>query len=212
MAKYEMKTTTLQTVKGEQTIRFPRLRIERCVELDELVEEAVRNTTYSAAEARGSFGLVCRQLAYFLAQGCSVHVEGLGRFTASLQLKEGKERETGAEGERRRNAQSIEIGGVNFGPDKEMLREMNRECRLERWSGQGNRSSTKYTAEERLEMARRFVRERGEMSLTQYCALTGLLKDKASRELRQWEREPEVSGIRAVGKGVTKKWRGVSFE
>lgn len=50
------------------------------------------------------------------------------------------------------------------------------------------------------------------MSLTQYCLLTGLLRSKASRELRQWEQAPSQSGIRGVGKGVFKRWTAARGE
>ena len=206
MAYYEMEETTLVTSKGEQTVRYPRMRLAGRLEMKELVREAVQSTTFNPAEAEAALGIVFRKLGQRMAMGYSVHVEGLGTFTPSLRLKEGRLRETGARGEQRRNAQSIEVGGIHFKPDKEMLREVNSQCRLERSERKFERSSTRYTEAERLELARNFLQTHSEMALWQYCALTGLLKNKASRELRRWEADP-ATGICGTGHGISKRWK-----
>lgn len=54
--------------------------------------------------------------------------------------------------------------------------------------------------------ARQFIAQHGCMTLGQYCTLTGQLKDKASRELRRREEQPEQTGIRGVGHWAAKHW------
>lgn len=210
MAKYEMQASNLPQKEGDSTVYFPRMRIAGHLSTDELVRQAVQYTTYNPAEARAVLDMVFRHLGQCMARGYSISLDGFGSFSLSLRLKKGRKRETGAEGEQRRNAQSIEVGGVNFKPDKRWLREMNCTCRLERSERKFERSSTRYTEAERLALAREFLQTHEEMALWQYCALTGLLKNKASRELRRWEAQPEVTGIRGVGKKAMKRWRSLT--
>lgn len=206
MAKYEMQASNLPQKEGESTVYYPRMRIAGRLSTDELVSQAVQRTTYNPAEARAVLEIVLHYAGQCMARGYSVSLDGFGSFTPSLRLKKGHLRETGAGGGQKRNAQSIEVGDVNFKADKRWVREVNGACRLERSEHKFERSSTRYTEAERLELARGFLQTHDEMSLWQYCALTGLLKNKASRELRRWEEQPEVTGIRGTGHGISKRW------
>lgn len=57
-----------------------------------------------------------------------------------------------------------------------MVLEVNRQCQLERSERKFQRSSTRYTEAQRLELARDFLQTHDEMALWQYCGITGLLK------------------------------------
>lgn len=206
MAKYEMQASNLPQKEGEPTMYYPRMRLAGRMETDELVREAVHYTTFNAAEAKAVLDIVLRNLGLRMAMGYSVHIEGFGTFTPSLRLKKDRKRETGIPGEQRRNAQSIEVGGIHFKPDREMVLEVNRQCQLERSERKFQRSSTRYTEAQRLELARDFLQTHDEMALWQYCGITGLLKNKASRELRRWEADP-ATGICGTGHGISKRWK-----
>ena len=98
------------------------------------------------------------------------------------------------------------VDGIAFKPDRQLVRLTDASCRLKRTAVKARRSSTRYTPDQRLQLARQYLAQHGEMSLICYCALTGLLKDKASRELRRWEQSPHETGIRALGRGPAKRW------
>lgn len=206
MAEYDMQETTLAQGTGEMTVRYPRMRLYGRLDTDDFLLRAARHTTFNLAELRAAVHLLASKLAETLAQGYSVHLDGLGSFTPTLGLRPGAQRETGTPGETRRNATSICVDGIAFKPDRSLVRLTDAACRLKRTADKSRRSSTRYTPDQRLELARQYLAEHAEMSLTHYCALTGLLKDKASRELRRWEKSPHETGIRALGRGPAKRW------
>lgn len=206
MPYYTWQEKTLLTNQGEQTVRYPRLRIAGCMDTETFVREAVAGTTFNPAEARACLELLASSLADRLAQGYSVQLDGLGTFTPRLGLREGFERETGMPGETRRNARSICVKGISFKPQKQLVERTGRRLVLTRDSRSPRRSSARYTPDERLAIARQYLADHEEMTLSRYCILTGLLKDKASRELRRWEQSPAESGILGKGRGVFKRW------
>ena len=206
MAKYGMQVSNLPPEEGQEAVTFPRMVIERQIDTDELVRRASQDTTFSGAEMRGCLRQLARELAYAMAQGCSVQLEGIGTFTPALGLRRGKEREKADGSGGRRNAVSVRVRDVNFRASAGLVGEVNRWCRLERSDRKFARSSDRYTEQERLELARGFLRQHGRMLLWQYCQLTELLKDKASRELRRWTERREETGITSTGQGPVKAW------
>lgn len=206
MANYDMQEVTIHTAQGKKTLRYPRLLLSGRLDTDQLLRLAVGGTTYSEAEARACLQLMAEALADALARGMSVQLDGLGSFVPTLELRKGFERETGAEGETRRNAQAIRLRDIRFKADKHLLARARAACHPVRTSGQIQRSSTQYTPAQRLDLLRRYLAQHERIDLTRYCILTGLLKDKASRELRRWANQPAQTGIRSVGRGATKHW------
>ena len=58
------------------------------------------------------------ELAYYMAQGYSVSIDGVGTFKPTLGIAEGKETDTLDGDEQKRNARSIMVNGVNFRASK----------------------------------------------------------------------------------------------
>lgn len=131
----------------------------------------------------------------------SVKIDGIGTFTPSLTLGRDKEREDPEEGGSHRNAQSIFIGGVNFRVDREMVRNISERCQLERAPWKKQRSSNKFTSEQRLALALKYLDEHPFLTVWEYRKLTGLLQTAATNELRQWGHQPD-SGIEITGRGA----------
>ena len=134
-------------------------------------------------------------------EGRSVKIDGIGTFTPSLTLGRDKEREDAEEGGKHRNAQSIFIGGVNFRVDREMVRNISDRCRLERAPWKKQKSSNKFTPEQRLALALKYLDEHPFLTVWEYRKLTGLLQTAATTELRQWGHQPD-SGIEITGRGT----------
>lgn len=182
------------------TLLYPRMVMRGCRTTEELVRFVTRDTTFGAGEVRGALALLARGLAEAMASGYSVRLEGIGRFTPSLSLKKGRGRESADGTGTRRNAASIQVGGVNFSPDKELLRELNRLCRLERASGTVTRRRSPYTPAERLALALDYLQTNPVLRVAGYAALTGLSRTVAGKELRLWSEDP-ASGLAAQGTG-----------
>lgn len=188
-----------------KTILYPRMVIKRCIPLDELLGTTLRYTTFSPAEANGMVRELVCGLARALADGCSVKVDGLGVFTPSLGLKEGKEREQPGGAGGRRNASSIEISGANFRPDKEFLRVMNEHCSLRRSEKSFSLKKSEYSEAERLSRAKAYLGSKPSLPVRTYAELVGISVTSASRELRRWAEDAE-SGITTEGVGTHKRY------
>ena len=130
-----------------------------------------------------------------------IKIDTVGTFTPSLTLGRDKEREDPEEGGSHRNAQSIFIGGVNFRVDREMVRNISERCQLERAPWKKQRSSNKFTSEQRLALALKYLDEHPFLTVWEYRKLTGLLQTAATNELRQWGHQPD-SGIEITGRGA----------
>lgn len=202
MAEYEMQEMTLPDKEGKH-VKFPRMLINGEADTEYLAKKLAYGTTFNRGEIIGLLQGLADEMAYQMAQGKAVKLDGIGRFTPVLAVREGKERETGNEGESRRNAKSITVDGINFRAEKGFVQDVAKDCKLERSQKKFVRSSQKYTPEQRLEMARAYLAEHAFMTLGDYAELTGLTRPTASRELKQWVNDP-ATGIDTSGRRTHK--------
>ena len=202
MATYEMQESNLPGKDGERVL-FPRMRLWGQMDLDEITKNICRASTFTPGDVKGMVQALSEEIARGMAEGRSVKIDGIGVFTPALGLREGFERETGKEGERRRNATSICVSRIHFRADKELLQETASHCRLERSTRKFRKSSTRYTPEERLRLAKEYLETRPYLTVANYAALTGLLRDTARKELNNWV-EDKSSGIGSSGRGTHK--------
>lgn len=155
-AHYTMRE--MPDMNGEGKTRlYPKLIISSCCEENELCERIADNSTFSPGEIQGILISLCKEMAHAMANGQSVRINGLGVFTPSLSLREGKEEEQADDNGTRRNAVSLEIGNVNFRPDKELVLETNRHCRLVRSKQSFRIRRPDTTPKERLALALRYL-------------------------------------------------------
>lgn len=147
---------------------------------------------------------VSEELAYLLAEGYSVTIDGLGTFSASIGVKDDKEVDTVDGNETKRNARSLEVKNVTFRSDKELVREVNRRCELERAGVRRVRRSP-YSKEERLRRAFAYLSDPAHpfMRIADYVQLTGLSRTAATLELQEFRNNPE-SGLDTSGRGTAK--------
>ena len=106
------------------------------------------------------------------------------------------------EGTTKRNASSIEVCGVSFRADKNLIKDIDRNCDLER-GGEERLKISKFSLEERIKRARQFLQKNRYMRVNEYAAITGLAYTTASRELRRIAHDP-ASGIISQGRKSAK--------
>ncbi len=147
---------------------------------------------------------VSDELAYLLADGYSVTLDGFGTFSASIGVKEDKEQDTMEGDEVKRNARSLEVKNVTYRSDKNLVDDVNRQCKLER-AGVSRVHHSKYNKEERLQLALDYLSnpEHPFMRIADYVALTGLSRTAATVELQEFRKNPE-SGIDTSGRATAK--------
>lgn len=183
---------------GEKKAYY-KLKTWRKLDSDEFVKRCSSiHRAYGKSVIQGVITAVCEHLAYEISNGYSVKIDGLGTFTAKLGVRKDKEMESFEEGSTKRNALSIEVQGVLFRADKDLISEIDRNCDLER-GGEERLRKPKTTLEQRTEKARQFLRKNAFMHVDEYASLTGLSYSTASRELRKIASDP-TSGITSQGR------------
>lgn len=202
MAKYIKKEIVDLNGKGT-TQAYYRMKTWRKLETEEFVKRCHDlNGAFSESILKGALAALTQQLAYELANGYSVKLDGLGVFNAKIGLCKDKEQDDFSEDGTRRNAASLQVTGVSLKVDKELVKAINKDCDLER--GDDERLSRQtYTLEQRIERARDFIRKNGYMRSYEYAQLNGLAKSTASRELIRITSDPR-SGIRSEGSKSSK--------
>jgi hypothetical protein len=141
-------------------------------------------------------------MAFYMAMGYTVTLDGIGTFRPSLGMRRGKQMEEMEEGSTKRNAQSICVNDINFKPAKRLIKRTNEECELER-GGTNKLHRSPYTKEERLKLAQEFLVNNPFMRVRDYITLTKLSRTAASMELREFSQQPD-SSIGWTGSGSSK--------
>jgi hypothetical protein len=100
-------------------------------------------------------------------------------------------------GESSHNAKSIEVTGVGYRADKDLIRKTSRQCVLKR-GGVSRIKKPKLTLDERIQKARDFLQKNMFMRVPDYVRLTGLSRTIAGEELRKLALDPS-SGITSRG-------------
>lgn len=198
MAQYVKKEMPDMSGTGKKKAYY-KLKTWRRLESDEFIKRCSSiHRAYGKSVIEGVMMAVCEHLAYEIANGYSVKIDGLGTFNAKLGVCKDKEMDDFTEGTTKRNAKSIEVTGVLFRPDKELIKEIDKNCILER-GGEERLRKPKLSKEERIEKARQFIKRNGYMHTDEYASLTGLPYSTAAREIRTIASDPS-SGIISQGR------------
>lgn len=198
MAEYIMCQTNNLNEEDEPIV-YPRMKLYGMCDMVQFAESIESGTTFTAAEVKGLLDVVSSKLAYWMGNGYSVKLDGIGVFTPALGFKKGKSADQ--TDKERMNAQSLQVKGVNFRADTQLVARTNKGCQLERSDKKSRKSSSQYTPEQRLALAQTYLNEHPFMQVADYCRLTGLCRTTASLELRRWREDP-ASGISIAGTGT----------
>lgn len=161
------------------------------------VEMCSREGGMDVSAIVGVLTLVSKELALYMAEGRSVKLDGIGTFNAKLGVRDDMQPDGFEEGESSRNSKSIIVNGVAFRADKDLIRNTNRKCTLEK-GGESRLRKSPLTLEQRIEKAREFLKRNIFMRVPDYVRLTGLSRSTAAEELRKVALNP-ASGIMSRG-------------
>ena len=202
MAKYIKQEVPDMKKTGEQKV-FYRMKVERNIDFQEFIQKVCSHQTgISRGEALRVLVSASEVLAELLGEGYSVTLDDWGTFKATIGLEEDKEMDTMDGKEQKRNAQSLQLKGVNFRVDKELIKTARNNCKLKR-EGTSRIHRSPYTKEERLALALKYLGEQGAMKVTDYVGITGLSRTAATLELKEFRQDP-TSGIGFIGRGSAK--------
>ena len=182
---------------------FYRMKTYQRINMREFVSELAQpGSGLSEGSVLHVLSNMAEKLAYYMGQGYTVTIDGVGTFKPTLGLSADKETETVEEDAPERNARSIEVNGVNFRASQELIRRTNRHCNLKR-GGNSVLHSSRYSEQERLVLAQQYLSTHTLMRIADYVQLTGLSRTTATRELQRFRQDPN-SGITVSGMGTNK--------
>ena len=197
--KFNMRK--MNPLNGDEVVLYPQMFGRGVFDTDELAQQLSERCSLTPGDVKAALSGLADMMAERMAAGYSVRLDGIGVFTASLGLVDGKEREQ-ADGTRR-NAASIKVRGVNFRADRQLVQRTDANCHPERTTRRFATSSTRYTPQERLQLALDDIATHGSMRLDDYVRLTGLTRSTASRELCRLA-DDATSGLQSSGRGPVK--------
>ena len=120
MAEYNMQELNLPGEDGKR-ILYPRMKLYGQVDLETITEKIAYASSFTRGDIIGLVQAITDEIAYQMGQGYSVKIDNLGVFTPALGLRQDRERETGEEGDAKRNAVSICLKDIHFKVDKDCL-------------------------------------------------------------------------------------------
>ena len=202
MAKYIKQEMPDLRQTGEKKVYY-RLKTERNIDSKEFIL-SLHSTFSGMSEADITRVIIATagHLGKLLGQGYSVTLDGIGTFKATIGLEEEKEPDTLDGTEPKRNAQSLQLKGVNFRADKQLIKTASSNCKLKR-EGTARIHRSPYSKEERLALALKHLEVHGAMKVSDYVNLTGLSQTAARMELKEFRQDPN-SGIDFIGRGSAK--------
>ena len=117
MAEYNMQELNLPGEDGKR-ILYPRMKLYGQVDLETITEKIAYASSFTRGDIIGLVQAITDEIAYQMGQGYSVKIDNLGVFTPALGLRQDRERETGEEGDTKRNAVSICLKDIHFKVDQ----------------------------------------------------------------------------------------------
>ena len=202
MAKYIKQELPDLQQTGEQKVYY-RLKTNRNIDTPEFVRSL--SCSFNGMKEGDIIRVLMAtadHLGELLGEGYSVTLNGIGNFKATIGLEEDKELDTLDGNETKRNARSLQLKGVNYRADKELIKKASQHCKLER-EGIARIHRSPYSKEERLTLALEYLEKHGAMKVANYMELTGLSRTAATLELQEFRRDI-TSGIDFIGRGSAK--------
>ncbi len=202
MAKYIKQEMTDLDGSGKQRVYY-RMKTQGTLSGRDFIRKvAYTGSGLSEGNVMHVLAIVAKELAYYMGQGYTVGIDGVGTFKPTIGLVEDKEMDDFDSAEAKRNARSLMVNGVSFRAAKELIQETAHHCDLEK-GGTSRLRRSPYTRDERLELARNYLREHHVMRIADYMEITSLSRTRATVELQEFSSSPD-SGITCRGRGSAK--------
>lgn len=214
MANYVLKELPGEMTDGK-TVVYPKMQVYSLHDFDKVIDNMrIHANGIGEGIIRAVFDALTQTMACWMPLGHTMKIDGLGVFSLSLgfdtstasEKAERVKQEFDDDPDPKLKYRHVCIKGINFKPDPELLKEMNRQATFDRVGVDVEVPKTsKYTREERLAKAKSIIDTHGYMTLTDYALETGQSKSTASDDLKQMVADPD-SGITTRGDHSHKIW------
>ena len=207
MGKYILKELPGEMTEG-RTVVYPKMKRFSLFDYEMVIQHMCKfSPILNEGIIRSVFGALTTEMLTCMPIGHTIKIDGLGVFSLSLGFDTSKASEKEIAGkqdsidgyEPKLEYRHVCIKGINFRPDPELLREMNRVATFENDGVEFvPQRKSQFSREERLAKAKEIIDKQGFMTLSDYAAATGLSMSGASKDLRQLVADGD-SGIIAWG-------------
>ncbi len=193
------------THSGKRIV-YPKVEIHRTLSTDEVCEKLHSyNRTYSPSIVKAILEDLSDFMVKMMDMGYNIKLDGLGTFSLSIGFTDEKDKEMQGENDKMLY-RKVAVKDVNYKVDTDFLSQLKRNVDLERVQSQVQTiAKSKYTAEERIERAKKHIEKYGVIYLQEYANLNGMSRSVASRELKRIC-EREDSPFKSRGLGSHKFW------
>ena len=185
--QYDLMKSVRPKGKEEESVLYPKVVPYGTKTLKDIMHDATLHSGLNASTIQGVVTFLEDTIAEYLANGYNVKLGNIGTFTATLKSRKVTSKE-------QIRAKSIHFDNVHFKAAKELKKEIARQMKLERVDAYRafKTSSDEYTPEERFQLLCNHLDKHGYITRKDYSELTGLLKTKASIELKKWYLEGKI--------------------
>ena len=185
--QYDLMKSVRPKGKEEESVLYPKVVPYGTKTLKDIMHDATLHSGLNASTIQGVVTFLEDTIAEYLANGYNVKLGNIGTFTATLKSRKVTSKE-------QIRAKSIHFDNVHFKAAKELKKDIARQMKLERVDAYRafKTSSQEYTPEERFQLLCKHLEKHGYITRKEYSELTGLLKTKASVELRKWYLEGKI--------------------
>ena len=185
--QYDLMKSVSPKGKEEESVLYPKVVPYGTKTLKDIMKDASMYSGLNASTVQGVVTFLEEMMAEYLANGYNVKLGNIGTFSATLSSRQVKSKEE-------IRAQSIHFDNVHFRAAKELKKDIARQMKLERADSHKafKTSSDEYTSDERFQLLTTYLDKHGFITRSDYSKLTGLLKTKASTELKKWYQEKRI--------------------
>ena len=185
--QYDLKPGLGPKGEEDEPVLYPKVVAYGTKTLKDIMHDATLYSGLNASTVQGVVTFLEDTIAEYLASGYNVKLGNIGTFSATLKSRK-------VTGKDEIRAKSIHFANVHFKAAKELKKDIARQMKLERVSPYRafKTSSDEYTAEERFNLLSDYLEKNSYITRTEYSELTGLLKTKASVELKRWYEEGKI--------------------
>ena len=214
MANYILKELPVEMTEGKSIV-YPKMQTYSLYDYDKVIQDmSVLSRILNEGIIRAVFDALASEMKSCMPWGHNIKIDGLGVFSLSLgfdtstpsEKEIARQQELDEDADPKLKYRHVCIKGINFKPDPELLKEMNKQATFDCVDVDVEAPKvSQYSREERLEKAKSIIGEFGSMTLTQYALATNQSRSAASRDLKRLVADAN-SGITTRGDHSHKIW------
>lgn len=177
-AKYDFRPNPNPKGDDEQQPLHPRIVTSGTKNMDDIVHEISQFSGSSPGDVLSVLTNLENYCIRHLSNGYNVKLGNIGTFSVSLSSRKVMDK-------KEIRSSSVNFSNVNFKVTPDFMKSIRGAGHLERAEYGFGISSKKYSKEERLVLLADYLKAHPFITRQEYGELTGLLRDKAARELRE---------------------------